>query len=426
MVTTYDVASRRQAGHVAAVAAPHRTGVRLASRTLLVATLLCMPLHAGRTSPSIPASDGVVLEQVPGRRDMSGIALRRLNAALALDRNDPALAVQVARLDLEQSRKLGDPRYLGRAEAALSPWPVEAPGTAPDMLLLYAIVQQSNHDFAGSLATLARVVAAKPDSVQAWLVRAAVHQAQADYAAASRDCGQVASGRLGLVPDTCTASVMSLTGRATVALRAIAISLQQNAVEARAQPGIAVWTLTLQAETADRLGDPSAETYYRQALAIDPDDPYLLAAWSDWLLDHGRPQDVVVLLSNRTRIDPLLLRLALAEQDTGRGRLAEHLDELEARFEASRLRGETVHRREEARYMLALRHRPVEALALAQANWTVQREPADARILLEAAIAARRPGAAAPVRAWLGDNGVEDARLAALADRTTAPIGGKS
>ncbi|NPD69013.1 hypothetical protein HN018_24480 (plasmid) [Lichenicola cladoniae] len=424
---TYDVTSWRAVLHIGSVVTPRWSGIQPARlRMLLVAALLCTPLHAGRTSPSIPTSDSMVLEQVPGSRDMSGIALRRLNTALALDRNNSVLAVQVARLDLEQSRKLGDPRYLGRAEAALSSWPVTASATPPDILLLYSIIQQSNHDFTGSLATLARVIAAKPDSVQAWLVRAAVHQAQADYKAASLDCGQVASGRLGLVPDTCTASVMSLTGRATVALRAIAISLQQNAAEARSQPGIAVWTLTLEAETADRLGDPSAETYYRQALAIDPNDPYLLGAWSDWLLDHGRPLDVVALLADRTRIDPLLLRLALAEQQTKRGQLARHLDELEARFDASRLRGETVHRREEARYMLALRHRPIEALALAQANWTVQREPADARILLEAAIAAGRPGAAAPVRAWLSDNGVQDPRLAELATRTTASIGGKS
>lgn len=424
---THDVTSWGAVLHIGSIVTPRWSGIQPARlRMLLVAALLCTPLHAGRTSPSIPTSDGMVLEQVPGSREMSGIALRRLNTALALNRNNSVLAVQVARLDLEQSRKLGDPRYLGRAEAALSPWPVAASATPPDILLLYSIVQQSNHDFTGSLATLARVIAAKPDSVQAWLVRAAVHQAQADYKAASRDCGQVASGRLGLVPDTCTASVMSLTGRATVALRAIAISLQQNAAEARSQPPIAVWTLTLEAETADRLGDPSAETYYRQALAIDPDDPYLLGAWSDWLLDHGRPLDVVALLADRTRIDPLLLRLALAEQQTKRGQLARHLDELEARFDASRLRGETVHRREEARYMLALRHRPIEALALAQANWTVQREPADARILLEAAIAAGRPGTAAPVRAWLSDNGVQDPRLAELATRTTASIGGKS
>lgn len=76
--------------------------------------------------------------------------------------------------------------------------------------------------------------------------------------------------------------------------------------------------------------------------------------------------------------------------------------------------------------MLGLQHRPMQALTLAQANWTVQREPADARILLETAIAAGRPAAAAPACAWLHDNGVQDVRLTALANRIAVATGGKS
>ena len=60
-------------------------------------------------------------------------------------------------------------------------------------------------------------------------------------------------------------------------------------------------------------------------------------------------------------------------------------------------------------------HQPGRALALARANWDVQREPADARILLEASLAAHRPDAAQPVLAWLRTNGVQDIRLARLA-----------
>ena len=55
------------------------------------------------------------------------------------------------------------------------------------------------------------------------------------------------------------------------------------------------------------------------------------------------------------------------------------------------------------------------ALALAQANFEEQREPADARLLLEAALAARRADAAAPALAWLRASGIESPRLRALA-----------
>lgn len=405
----------------------------IAAITLRYLLILCVGMRIGLPSraalavPALPADDAVVLEQVPDSRDKSSLELRRMNVMLAQNRHDPALAVQVARLDLAQSRKLGDPRFLGRAEAAMAPWPAGALQTPPDMLLLYGVIEQSNHDFGASIATLQRVLAAKPDMAQAWLTLAAVHQAQADYAPALRDCGQVATGTLGLIPDICTASVMALIGHAPVALRAIAISLDRNAAEARAEPSVAVWALSLAAETAERIGDSHAEQYYRQALAVDGDDPYLLGAWSDWLLDQGRPREVVALLAGRTRIDPLLLRLALAEQVTGDPLLAQHVNELEQRFEASRLRGDTVHRREEARYELALRHQPEVALALARANWDVQREPADARILLEAASAAHHPDASEPVRAWLRDNHVQALRLTALAAQSASvTIEGKS
>ena len=59
-------------------------------------------------------------------------------------------------------------------------------------------------------------------------------------------------------------------------------------------------------------------------------------------------------------------------------------------------------------------HQPAGALTTAQANWQVQREPADARILMEAALAARRPRAAQPALDWFHANLVEDVTLAGL------------
>jgi hypothetical protein len=76
-----------------------------------------------------------------------------------------------------------------------------------------------------------------------------------------------------------------------------------------------------------------------------------------------------------------------------------------------------VHLREEARFTLHLLDRPGEALELARRNWATQREPADARILLEAAVAASNPAAAQPVLDWLGRIGLEHVGIQALVDR---------
>ncbi|MEO8554178.1 MAG: hypothetical protein ABI678_29585, partial [Kofleriaceae bacterium] len=52
-----------------------------------------------------------------------------------------------------------------------------------------------------------------------------------------------------------------------------------------------------------------------------------------------------------------------------------------------------------------------KATVLARANWDVQKELADARLLAAAATAAGDRAALAPVLAWARTNGVDDARL---------------
>jgi hypothetical protein len=106
------------------------------------------------------------------------------------------------------------------------------------------------------------------------------------------------------------------------------------------------------------------------------------------------------------------LRLVLAE-----GPESAHLDELRARREANRARGDVVHRREAARFALLVDKRPADALELARANWDVQREAADARIFMESALAAANHVAAAPVVAWVRSTGIEDPTLRALAEK---------
>ena len=55
-----------------------------------------------------------------------------------------------------------------------------------------------------------------------------------------------------------------------------------------------------------------AHSYFKEALALDASDNYLLGSYADFLLDHGHFQEVIALLQDKTRSDPLLLRYALA------------------------------------------------------------------------------------------------------------------
>jgi len=120
-----------------------------------------------------------------------------------------------------------------------------------------------------------------------------------------------------------------------------------------------------------------------------------------------------MLLQDHLRIDGLLLRHAIAVQAAPAKAMA--IAELQARFAAAARRGDAIHQREQARFELQLRHDARAALDLALANWQVQKEPADLRVLLEAALAAHDPAAARPALAWRRQHGLEDSKIATLA-----------
>jgi hypothetical protein len=160
-----------------------------------------------------------------------------------------------------------------------------------------------------------------------------------------------------------------------------------------------------------------------RTLELDPNDSYARAAAADLLLDRGRANEALDLVRGKEVNDTLLLRIAIAEHRLGAPEAASHVAALAGRFDASRLRGDVVHRREEARFWLEVNGDAERALVLARANWDVQKEPADLRILLEAALAARRPSDAGPALAWLSETKLEDPFIAKAAGdlRALAP-----
>ena len=64
--------------------------------------------------------------------------------------------------------------------------------------------------------------------------------------------------------------------------------------------------------------------------------------------------------------------------------------------------------------------KPADALKLAQHNYTTQKEPRDAEVLMRAALASNQAREAQPALDWLRTSRFEDARLARLADALAA------
>jgi hypothetical protein len=380
--------------------------------------LLALWLQPAAAAPRVPATDAEVLARVPARGGVVRAgSLQSLRAAWRSDPRDPAKAVALARRYVEEAAAEGDPRYIGYAQAALAPWWTEAaPPTA--VRVQRAVLLQYGHRFDAALADLDAVAQAEPDNAEAWAWLAAIRMVQADYVAARRGCDGLAPHTTALIAVACAAAIDGLTGRADTAARALDAALK---AAADAAPEERLWALTRLAELDERRGDfAAAERAFRAALALAVPDVYLQAAYADFLLDRGRPGEVLALLKDGVRADVLLLRLAIAAQAAGDARAAGWVRDLAARFDAARARGDRTHEKEEARFALELQGDAPRALALARSNYAVQREPADARILIEAALAAGDPAAAAPAREWLTANRVESVPLRALVARLEA------
>lgn len=369
-------------------------------------------------APYTPSNGSEVLEKLPSRNDPAQQEFRRLRTALARDPKNLRVAVDLGRRYIETWRDGGDPRYLGYAQAALAPW-WDMPDPPIAARVMRATLLQSTHRFTAALADLDAVLRDDRNNAQAWLTRGTVLTVLGDYPEARKSCMQLSSLAPAVITQTCLYQVENLSGNAEKSYNELNQAFKNNP---DADPGIKLWILTLLAEMSLRLGDTTAaQTHFQQALALGNPDNYLLAAYTDFLLEQHDPAKVVSLLKDKIQVDALLLRYALALQALNAPDAEKFTDMLRQRFEAARMRGDTIHQREQARFELELMHNPAAALKVAQENWNTQKEPADTFLLLSAAVAANDKNAARPVLDWIKKTGFQDHALAPLIVKLNTP-----
>ncbi len=368
--------------------------------TFLALIAVVLAPRSKAEGPFVPASPDEVVEKVPALGEGRKVRAAA-RAALADKPGDVDSAVKLARGYLEAATAEGnDVRLIGRAQAVLAPWWSE-PQAPAAVRLLRATIKQSLHDFPGARVDLDALVAADPEDIQAWLTRATVAQVVGDYPEAQKSCAALRGRAPMLVEAVCSAPLQGLQGDAAAAASSI-----EAALVAPAEPAMKGWALSVEGELWWWAGElPAAEAKFAAALQLNPRDDYTRGAWADLLLDQDRAAEAAKLLVGHESNDGLVLRLCLAQKA---GKLEEAACALlRERVAASRQRGDTVHRREESRYALQVEGDATKALELAEANFTVQREPADVRVLLEAALAAGRPAAAQPALDWMKHTGFQ-------------------
>ncbi len=259
----------------------------------------------------------------------------------------------------------------------------------------------------------------EPANAQAWLTLATVQQVTGDLDGAGDSCRRLdGHRRRARRRRRAGVGVDGVSGRAGDAYDALDRALAAPSRTTRPKPcRCAPGRRRCRPSSPNASARPAdAERLYRASRALDPRDAYTIAAYADFLLDAGRNDDVLAMIPRDTPVDTLLLRRVQAAVRSSSDDAAASADELGQRFAALRARGDRVHLREEARYTLEILAKCRTRRSRSQLeNWRVQKEPLDARIALEAALAAGKPAAAREVLDWIASTHLEGERIAALA-----------
>lgn len=342
----------------------------------------------------IPQNDSEVVERLPER--------------IRAPATTPEAAAEAARRWIALARTTADPRYLGRAQAALARW-WDRPDAPAELAVLQATVQQSRHEFDAARKTLKAALIREPAQAQGWLTMATLERLSGRYEAAAQACTQVRQAGAGLYAAACSLETRSLLGSFDKArLGFEALVRQTGDASTRA------WLLSLLAESEERAGrDASANTAYQASLQLDADG-YTALAYADFLLRLSQPAQALKVLAKQAPSDSVLIRQGKAlrlQGDPGwkalRSELAERFAALDARGEDSKL-----HARERALAALWLDDASDTAWRYAEANLGLQKEPLDWWLAFTAAQAAGRAEDISRLQLALQATGLKDVRLA--------------
>lgn len=358
-------------------------------------------LAASRAEAVAPGPDAQVVQRLPHptQRVVRGSAAAPLAAQAA---------AAAARTLIEQGRRDGDPREVGRALTLLAPWR-DDPQAAAEIVLLLAQAEQHLHRFDAAEQRLAALVARDALQPQAWLMLATLKRLGGRYTESSADCEQLLRLGATLHGEACQAENAALRGQWPAARAQL-----QGLIAGSTDAPTRAWLYTTLAEAEQRAGRPAqAEAAFQAALRSDPSDSYAAVALADQLLAATPPRarEAMAALALQPASDAALLRRVQAARHL-RLPLAEPWSaELSARMAQAAERGSSGHERERAQAALVLGHDARAALALARLNLRTQREPADLWLLAQAGRAAGDAAAVDEARALARAMGLVDVRL---------------
>ena len=387
----------------------------------LWASRACLAFMACGASPLLaqdrfqPAASAVVLPVSVHAGGGSAASLRELDKAWRAQPRDLTTAMAYARAVFILGLKEGDLRWYGSAKAAMAPWwsSTDLPAQA---FFVRGLIKQGFHDFKAGLQDINQAVALEPQRAEFWSWRFALHLLLADMGAARQDASEIDKLFGPEEAQVYRAVWMYRSGQALPAVGLLKASLRLP----RFQDASSQDWLGFHLGEAHRVAGQSeaAVAVWSARLKANPEAHLLRLSLADVLNQqgrHARAKTVAMAKQSTSALtDALLMQALLANRglkEADEKRLASLMD---ARLKSQALRQETLIERPKLIYQIAYGQDMAAGLALSQENWQLQKEPPDAVLFAQAALALGRARVAEPVVKWAEQTGYTDPQLAPL------------
>ena len=332
--------------------------------------------------------------------------------------------IQQIRTLLQYGLENADSQSLGYAQGLLNYWQ-KADQVPADVRLYRAIIAQQQHRFDKALSDLNIVLENNPQHSQARATRAAIYLAMGEYDRAAQDCRATALTVDPMQTANCLAQVQGPRGQAQVMAARLEnlLSLNSN-IE-----------LNLKREVLTTLADlyvilnaqKRAQLAYADALAISPNHPYLVAQFSELLIQlEAYEQLDGFLFTQKSTLGTRLYQAIVKRHETLQAtlrlpNLSAVKESVRASTQSIRIELTTIDLREDAdtakywaMYFMYIDADKQQALHFAQLNWQSQKSLSDARLLKRAAEAVNDTRQLKTLDLWLNERGIVDHTLQSI------------
>ena len=346
-------------------------------------------------------------------------SLRELDKAWRTNPEDLQIALAYAREVFNLGSSEGDLRWYGSAKAALKPW-WRATDLPADGFFMRGLVKQGFHEFEGGLRDINQAIALDPKHAEYWSWRFSLHLMQANMDAAKQDVHEMQKLFGSEEANIYQAVLLYRTGQPLPALKLLDESIRSSGHQDAASQ---IW-IGFHLGEANRVANQpdKALTLWRRLSQAYPQSHLLRLSLTDLLNQKKKYKEAkAVATSNLSSItinltDALLMQALIASRGLNSPDEATLASQMAARLQTQSIRQESLIERPRLIYQIAYGRDLASGLALSIDNWRLQKEPSDAVLFLQAALALNQANAAEPVVRWAASTKYSDPQLSPLID----------